>query len=82
MDERTQPHRIWSQLGSDASGCIGHLQIEGDEVETVDALPVIEAGVNHIGVTVEGCGEQTLLFGRTVSVLLEEFVFVHNTDFF
>ena len=80
--EGTQPHRVWSQFRRNSGDRIGHLHIKWDVIETVDAFPSVEVGVNHVGVTVERFGEKTLLLGRTQSVLLEEIVFVHDTDFF
>lgn len=82
LHEGAQPHRVRGQFRRNPSHVIGHLKVKGNEIEAVDVFPVIEVGVNHVGVTVERFGEQTLLLGRTESVLLEEIVFVHDTDFF
>ena len=82
LDKGAQPYRIWSQLDNYPGDTVGHLQIQRDEVEPVNVLPLVEMGVYHIGVTVEGLGEETLLLGRAQCALLEEIVFVHDTDFF
>ena len=82
LHEGTQPHRVGCQFRRYPGNAIGHLHIQGDEIETLDVFPRIEMGVNHIGVTVKGFGEQTLLLGRTESVLLEEFVLSMIQTFF
>ena len=56
--------------------------INGAEIEPVDVFPVIETGVDFIGVLVERFGLEPLLHGRTRCVLREELIFVHDTDFF
>lgn len=82
LNEGAQPHGIWGQFGDDAVDAVGHLQVQGDEVEPVDVLPVVEVLVNDVGVLVERLGEETLLLGRAQCALPDENVFVHDTDFF
>ena len=82
LDERTQPHRVLSQLRNDAVDAVGHLHVQGDEIKAVVVLPVIEMPIDFVGIGIEGLGEKTLLLGRAQCVLLEEVVFVHDTDFF
>ena len=82
LDERAQPHGIRGELRSDAANAVGHLHIEGDEEETVTVFPVVIATVDEVSVLIERLGEETLLLGRAHCVLLEETVFVHDTDFF
>jgi hypothetical protein len=81
-DKGTQPYRIWSEFADNPGHAIDHLQIQGNEKESVIVLPFVEMGVNHVGVTVEGFCEETLFLGRAQCVLLEELIFVHDTDFF
>ena len=82
LDEGAQPYRIRSQLADKPCDAIGHLQIQGDEVELINVLPFIESGVEFVCVGIERLGEETLFLGRAQCVLLEEIVFVHDTDFF
>ena len=79
--EGAQPHRIWSNL-RDPAAAVGHLHVEGNEVELVDVLPLVEPGVDFAGVAVEQFGEAQLLLGRAHSVLLEEIVLFHCTILF
>lgn len=80
--EGTQPHGIRGQFGGDSGDAVGHLQIQRDEVEPVDAFPVVEVLVDGVGVLIERFGEETLLLGRAQCALPDENVFVHDTDFF
>ena len=82
LDEGTQPNGVGSQLGDDAVDAVGHLQVQRDEVEPVDALPVIEVLEDGVCVLVERLGEETLLLRRAQCALPDENVFVHDTDFF
>ena len=76
-----KPHRIWSNLGHPAAA-VGHLEVEGDEIEPVFVFPLVEAGVDFRRVPVEELGVAQLLPGRHFSVRLEEIVLLHGTDFF
>ena len=82
LDEGAQPNGVGGQLGGDSSDTVGHLQVQGDEVEPVDVFPVVEADVKLVRVGIERLGEETLLLGRAQCVLPDENVFVHDTDFF
>lgn len=80
--EGAEPYWIRSHFSNPAA-TIGHLQIQGNEVELVNVFPVIIAGVDFYGVLVKHFGEAQLLLGRVQCDLLEEIVlFVHDTDFF
>ena len=82
-NERPQPNWIRSHLNRFPGDAINHLRIQGNKVETVDVLPLLEAGVNHAGVAVEHFSVEHLLLGRTRPALPEEIVLVfHDTDFF
>lgn len=82
LDEGAQPHRIRGQFRYNAVDGVGHLHVQGNEVEPINFFPVIETPVDFVGVLVERFGEKTLLLGRAQYVLLEELIFVHDTDFF
>lgn len=80
-DEGAQPNGIWGHLG-DPAAAVGHLEVEGDEVESVVVFPLVEAGVDFAGVLIEQFGLEPLLLGRAHCVLLEVVVLFHDTDFF
>ena len=82
LDEGTQPNGVRGQLGGDSGDAVGHLQVQRDEVEPVDVLPVVEVLEDGVGVLVERLGEETLLLRRAQCALPDENVFVHDTDFF
>lgn len=79
--EGTKPHWIRSNLGHPAAA-VGHLEVEGDEVEPVFVFPLVKAGVDFRGAPVELLGVELLLRGRHFAVCLEEIVLLHGTDFF
>ena len=81
-DKGAKPDRVWSQFGDYATDAVGHLQIQGDEIKPINVLPIVKVLVDGVGVGIERLGEETLLLGRAQCVLLEEVVFVHDTDFF
>ncbi len=82
-DERAQPYGVGGYLGRPAGAGVGHLQVEGDEVESADALPLVEAFIDFQAVLVEELGVEQLLGSRThCALLLEEGVLFHDTDFF
>jgi len=80
-NERAQPYRVRGDLSNPAHA-VGHLHVEGNKVETIVVLPVIETAINLVCVDVEQFGEETLLLGRAQSGLTEEIVLVHDTGFF
>ena len=82
LDEGAQPYGVRGQLGDDAVDAVGHLHVQRDEVEPVDVLPIVEVLEDGVGVLVERLGEETLLLSRAQCALLDENVFVHDTDFF
>ena len=70
------------KIRNDAVDGVGHLQVQGDEIEPVIVFPDVDVLVDGVGILVELLGEEALLLGRAQCVLLEEVVFVHDTDFF
>ena len=81
-DEGAQPYGIWCYLCHPACTAIGHLHVQGNEIEPVIILPLVEVGVDVYGVLVKEFGVEQLPGGRAQCVLLEEIVLVHDTDFF
>ena len=51
-DEGAQRDGVWGHFG-DPAAAVGHLQVKGDEVETVVVSPVVETGEDLSGVPVE-----------------------------
>ncbi|MBQ1672742.1 MAG: hypothetical protein II064_01520 [Bacteroidales bacterium] len=79
--EGAKPHGIRSHL-SHPPAAVGHLEIEGNEIEPVIVFPLIEVGIDFRGVPVEQLGVEQLLLRRHFAVCLEEIVLFHGTDFF
>ena len=69
LDEGAEPHGVWGHFGHPAAA-VGHLEVEGDEVESVAVFPLVEAGVDFRGVPVEELGVAQLLPGRHFAVCL------------
>ncbi len=59
-----KPNRIWSNLSNPAAA-VCHLHVEGNEVEPVDVLPHLKAGIDFRCVLVEQLGVEQLLLRRT-----------------
>jgi hypothetical protein len=76
-DEGAQPDGVGGHLGDDPANGVGHLHVQGDEVKTVNALPLIEAGADLRGVTVKQFGVGQKSGVGTRCVLLEKVVLVH-----
>ena len=64
-DKGAERDGVWGHFG-DPAAAVGHLQVEGDEVETVVVSPVVETGEDLSGMPVEELGV----------------VCFHGTDFF
>lgn len=52
LDEGAEPEGIRGHFGHPAT-TVGHLEVEGDEVEPVAVFPLVEAGVDFRGVPIE-----------------------------
>ena len=79
--ERAKPDWIRGHFGYPAAA-VGHLEVEGNEVEPVAVFPLVKAGIDFRGVPVEELGVEQLLLRRHFAVRLEEIVLLHGTDFF